>query len=191
MPLDDLLARLERDADAQAAAAVSNARVEADRIRRESETALDAERAMRLGAREAALRAEAAAAIDRARREATRAVLGERRGVLDRILARLGELLPPAVGSPAYLASVDAELDRAMEIVGGAGAVLRAAPSLVKRLAERKREGVELVADPAIAGFRLESADGRVVVDAALPTRLIRLAPELTIAAARALEEAP
>jgi vacuolar-type H+-ATPase subunit E/Vma4 len=191
MSLDELLARLGRDADAQAGAVVATARGEADRIRREAETACDAERSARLGAQEAVLRTEARAEVERARREATRAVLGERRAVLDRVLSRAGELLPAAVATPAYLASVGAELDRALEIVGGGGAVLRAAPAIAARIAGRNLPAIEVRADPGIAGFRLEGADGRVAVDATLPARLQRLAPELTIAAARALEEDP
>jgi vacuolar-type H+-ATPase subunit E/Vma4 len=191
MPLEDLLARLGQDADAQAAAVVAGARAQAEAIRQAAETECAAERTARLGIQEAVLRAEAGAEVERVRREATRALLGERRAVLDRILARVGELLPAAIASPAYLDSVDAELDRALEIAGTGGAVLRATPAIASRIAARDLRGVDVLPDAGVTGFRLEGAGGRLVVDATLPARLRRRTPELTIAAARALEEAP
>jgi vacuolar-type H+-ATPase subunit E/Vma4 len=186
--LDDLLTRLRRQAEDQATALVDAGRHAAEEIAEQAGAAAAAVRAERRRALEAGLQAEAAVAIEAARSDAALRLLQARRQTIDAILARLERLLPETAADPRYLASAAEEFDRALDVLDGRPAVVSASTALAERVLARASASVEIRADPAVAGFRVRSTDGRIEIDATLDARLRRLTPALAIELARAMD---
>ena len=189
MPLDDLLGRMQREAEEQVAALLALAKADAERTAQDAEAAAARKRSERLAEREKALRAEADAALGRIRREGRQTLLTARHQAVDRILERTLALLPDLANDARYPATVAADLDRAVEVLGGRSGRLSVSRGLADQLRGRIPTGIELQVDDSEIGFRLQSSDGRIEVRATLRERFRRLAPALRIAAARALEE--
>ena len=183
MGLEELVARLERDANARIAEIEARSRREIDAL--EAESALAASRrqadalAVERARRRELLDRELAEARRRVRDEALRA----RRAIVDRIMARAGELLDGASGDPAYVSAVGGRLRHALRFFG-AGAVVRCRAELAPAI----RHALEGLADVVVeeapgmaAGVTLSARDGSMDIDDTLPARLARLRDELAI----------
>jgi vacuolar-type H+-ATPase subunit E/Vma4 len=190
VPLDDLLQRLEREAVDQSTALIAAARDEAKCILREAEESAMQDLADRLAALTSGHQAETAKAIEAVRLEGALALLRARHQAIDRILDRVRSRLTAAAADPGYLESVVAELDHALAILDQRPAVLHASPAIADLARHHSYPNTDIVVDPALAGFRLSSVDGRITVDATLAERLRLRTPALGMMAAQALEAA-
>jgi len=182
--LDELLGRLERDADARVAAIEARARAEVATIDAAAAQASSQARGQKL----AGLRADRRAHLDRelakARHGARRDRLGAEHALLDRVMVRAGTLLPELESDEAYLSTIPERLAEALRFVEGRAARVRCRPALAPAL----RGGLEGRADVTIEelatmppGFSVVATDGSVEVDDTLPARLERLRPRLLI----------
>lgn len=193
MGLEELRAELELEARAQADALLARAREQARRIVAEAEAEEEERFAREVTIAGEALRREAQREIGRKRHAAREGLLGAREALLERIFREAEARLPALSTSEAYRAALPAELERALSHVAGA-AVVECAPSLAPLLeaALGGRAGVKVAPEPSAApGFRVRAEDGRVEIDATLPTRLARLRPELAVEALARLGGGP
>jgi vacuolar-type H+-ATPase subunit E/Vma4 len=189
--LDQLLRTLEEEANARIAALLARARTDAEQFRagRASESAR--RRATALAAREAELRVAAARAIEAGRREARRLVLQARAEVLERIRRRAEALLAERAADPALLALQAGDLERALDYVGNAPAVVEAPARLLPGLQAMLNGRARVVAQSPTAprpGLVVRADDGALTVDATPGGRLARAWPRLTIDLAGRLE---
>lgn len=184
MPLEQLVAALERDAEAQAQALVAKARTEAAAISAQAEERLSRRRREVLGAREVERRAAAELALADARRLARREVLDARHRLLDRVFAAARAAIPAAVKSQAYRAALPAHVAEALACIGGDPAVVRCHPALVRdvRRIVAKKDHVSVRRDAGLGvGVKVVTADGVVEVDNTLEGRVARLGPVLAL----------
>lgn len=184
MALQDLIARLEADAQAEVQAIERQTETEVRTIEEDAARALAAE----LGVRREAARTERqrafAAAETRRRREAHAEELEARHALAGRILARARALFPDVERSPHYAAVLPAHLDEALSFVEGVPVRVRcnrtAASILAPHLAAHGH--CSLAIDDALGpGVVVEAADGSVCIDNTLAARLARLEDELRI----------
>jgi vacuolar-type H+-ATPase subunit E/Vma4 len=184
MPLDHLLAALEREAAAQAEALLAAARAQATEIARDADARLERRRSDLLGSREAELRGAAAAALGAARRASRATVLEARQRLLERVLARARALLPEALASDAYRAALPEHVAQGLRAIGDEPAVIRCPQSLVTavRAAVRDRKDVSVRGDKASgSGVSIATMDGAIEADNTLDGRLERLRPRLAL----------
>lgn len=184
MPLEQLLAGLERDARAQADAELAEARATATGIARDADERLARRRGEALGVREAELRGAAEVALARTRREARRRVLEAREALLERVLAAARSLLPGAVTAEAYRTALPAQLAEALRAVGDGAAVIRCLPALVPAVEATLARHPQLAVqgDPAAPpGLTVVTADGAMEVDDTLDGRLDRMRVRLAL----------
>ena len=194
MPLEHLLAALERNATAQTARFLAEARAEAERITAADAAAIDRRRGETLGAREREHRAALEAALSTARRAARREVLEARERLLERVFAVARAKLAEALGQSAYRAALPGRVAAALACIGEADATLSCPASLAAGLREAVSGNgrVTVRVDPAVgSGFRLRTTDGAVEVDDTLETRLEARRPELAREALRQLGVEP
>lgn len=194
MPLDHLLAALERDGSAQAEELLGQARARAAAIAREADELVARRRADRLGAREAGLRGAAEAALGEARRAGRRTVLAARERLLERVFAAARDLFPEVVEGEAYrTATFPTHLSEALHAVGDEAAVIRCSKTLAtaaRALVGTKRLTVEGDA-AAPPGVTVVTTDGVITVDNTLQGRLERLRARLAIEVLAGLEASP
>jgi vacuolar-type H+-ATPase subunit E/Vma4 len=141
---------------------------------------------------EAALRREAEKALVVSRREAQRKVLEARHQLLERVFSAVRTLLPAARTQPGYAAALGTDVRDVLDCLGQRGAVLRCAPddATALRTLDTGRTDLKIEPDPAIdAGVLGLAADGSVVVDRSLASRLELMRPRLAIEVVRRLEE--
>jgi fused signal recognition particle receptor len=192
--LEELLAALERDAEAAVQAVRDAAAAEAARIAAESRTQAERRRAEFVAARERELRAAGEVAAAEVGRRTRRAVLEARQGMLDRVFAAARERLAAVATQPAFTERLGDHLAEARAYLGDGPVTVRCPPELtarVRRLA-RPADGITVVADPAAGtGLRVTSGDGTVEVDNTLDARLARLRPRLALEVLQRLERAP
>jgi vacuolar-type H+-ATPase subunit E/Vma4 len=181
--IDELVSRLEHDADARIAELQARARAEVTAI---ADTADQASARARAGTL-AGLRAQRRTRLERevvgARQAARAAQLRAEHAFLDRVMTRAGELLETMERDEAYVSSLPGRLVEALAFVDPRGARVRCRPSLAAavRLAVAARDvTVEEVAGMAV-GFTVVAGDGSVEVSDTLPARLERLRPRLLI----------
>lgn len=194
MALEQLLATLEREAEAKAAAALTAARAEATRIEGESAAGLEQRRASRLAARDAELRVESEREVAAARRETQKAVLAARQRFLDRVFAAARSAVRSAASDPVFLARLPGDLATARAYLRDGPVTVRHRPELMEPLARLTAgdPSIRLVSDPeAGTGIQLEDADGSVEVDHTLEGRLDRLGPRLAIEVVALQEHEP
>jgi len=119
-------------------------------------------------------------------------VLLARTRVVARVLERARALLPDATQSEAYLSTLSSELMEALQFVDGEGAVVRCSRDLegAVRKGLRDRPEVKIEADVG-TGFVVVGAEGSVVVDGRLETRIDRLASVLAIEIHTRFQEEP
>ncbi len=191
MAIDALVETLRANGRRRAAGVLREARAEVRAIRLRAEREETRRRGEVLARRQGELRAELAGDIARARAEARRDVLEARRALLARVFARAVAALPAAIESSAYVDGLPGRIELAARYVSIADAVLECPPGLAPALraaAGTTGPSVEPHLD-ADAGFRLRSADGHVVVDDTLASRLARLRPTLEIELVERLQE--
>lgn len=192
MPLDQLIAALGEDADAQAQSEVERARSEAARIAADARDEIVRRRAEALGRLEADLREETERELVDARRRSRRLVLGARQQLLDRVFAAAEARLPHLLDQPAYTAALPGELASALSYLGTDPATIHCSASMVGpiRALIAGWEGITVQPDDAVgSGFTAVSGDGYVTVDVTLDARLERLRPQLSLEVLRELEE--
>jgi len=184
MPLEHLLAALEREAQARAERLRTDARAEADRITQASETEIAQRRASALGTREAELRGAAEAALSAARRTGRAAVLEARERLWARVLAAARERFPAAMRSDAYRTVLPAELADALAAVGEGAPVIHCPATLAPLIQGALPPGTSpaIESDPqARPGFTVATRDAQVEVDSTFEERLGRLEAEIAV----------
>ncbi|HEU5169122.1 MAG TPA: V-type ATP synthase subunit E [Gemmatimonadales bacterium] len=185
MPLEHLLAALERDASTQAETLLSDARAAADAIAAEAEEAIARRRRDVLGARESELRVAAQVALGEARRAGRRTVLEARQRLLERVFAAARALFPEAMAGEAYRAALPRHVAAALQSIGDVPAAIHCPDGLVAtiRTAVAQQKHLSVDSDARVAaGFRLATTDGAVEVDYTLDGQLERLKPRLALA---------
>jgi vacuolar-type H+-ATPase subunit E/Vma4 len=186
MGLEELVARLQRDADARVVAIRARAAEEIATLEAQATGAAsrlhDGTLAARRGARSAELERETATR----RRHAREARLVAENAVLERVLARTVELFEEAARDPASLAALVHATEGALRYVDGP-AVVRARPAIAEALrgsslARERGAALRIEGDPAMpVGVVVTGLDGAVVVDETFVARLDRLRPRLAI----------
>jgi len=195
MPLDHLLAALERDGSAQAEALLAEASAAAAAIAREADELVARRRVDRLGAREARLRGAAEAALGAARRAGRGAVLAARERLLERVFGAARDLFPEVVAGEAYrTAAFPTHLSEAVHAVGGEPAVIRCPTTLAAaaRAVVAGEKQLTVQGDPAAPpGVTVVTTDGVIEVDNTLEGRLERLRARLALEVLAGLEQSP
>ena len=176
MAINDLLTRLERDAEDEAAATVARAEAEAEEILARANALIEQQRAAHRSVREAALRAEASREVGLARAEAARSVLEARHALLDRVFVAAASLLPGAVAGRDYVDRFPPELASALSCLPPGGGVVRCPAALAAKVTGAIRVDPD---DSVGSGFVVGAADGSLTVDATLARQLERLRPAL------------
>lgn len=175
MALADLIARLEREADARSFELDAQAGAEAEKLRAEATRSSEERRERELATRREERRTTLDAALAEARRKMRGARLTAQHALLARVFARARELVPEVARSPAYLQAVPQHLAEARRFVEGLEVEVRCPPELAALLPGA-------VADPAVApGVVVKAVDGSVHLDNTLPARLQRLEARLAV----------
>jgi vacuolar-type H+-ATPase subunit E/Vma4 len=193
MALTDLVARLERDAAAEAEAIAARADAEIDQIRAAADRAaagtvadeLDRRRAVRTRARQQALAL--------ARRAARAAELEAQHAFIARVVARAHALAAEAAASPEYVRVLPSHVEEALSYVRGLRSHVRCQASARDVLAPivGRTQGAEIVIDETVGpGVVVEAADGSVLVANTLEARLDRIAPALAVDLLKELDRA-
>lgn len=184
MGIEELIARLERDADARVAKIRERAKAEKDAIEAASAALSERLRAEALAARARERRVKFDQALAVARQRANAERLAAEYALLERILARTRELIAVVDVEPEYLAAVPLQLERALRFVEGRPIVVRCRPSIAPAaraaLAMRSDATVEEAPDAPV-GIRIALRDGSMEVDDTLLERLSRLRTRLAI----------
>jgi len=192
MAASDLDTELRQSAERTAESIRGEARVDSERLGSESDRLIEDWRSQALREKEAEYGAQARVAIAAERHAAMEAVLLARTRVVARVLERARALLPDAGQKEAYLSTLSSELMEALQFVDGEGAVVRCsaalAPAVREGLRDRPEVKVETEADLG-TGFVVVGAEGSVVVDGRLETRIDRLASVLAIEIHARLQE--
>lgn len=194
MALEHLLDALEREARSQAQERLGDARRAADALLEEGRERLARERIERLGALEAALRGLTRTRVLDARRAALRKVLEARQGMFDRILRDALRRLPEAQRTRVFQDSLPGVIAEALGFVGAEPAIVFCPAALGDEVRRSlgDRPGVTVRIEPGTeTGVRVETADGRLIVDCTLEGRLEQLRPHLLIQVLRELEDGP
>jgi vacuolar-type H+-ATPase subunit E/Vma4 len=195
MPIDHLLAALERDGSAQAEALLTQARTAAAAIARESDELVARRRADALDARKAELSGAAQATLGETRRTSRGAVLAARQRLLERVFAAARDLFPEAMASDDYRTrALPRHLAEALSAVGDEPAVIRCPEALVAavRSAVTRKKHLTVEGDPAAPpGIRVVTTDGAIEVDNTLEGRLDRLRARLALDVLAQLEASP
>lgn len=186
MALQDLIARLEADAEAQVDAIARRADEEVRAI----ESAAAAQAAHELEAVRARRRAERLHEYEQAealaRRRARATELAARHELLDRVFARARDLLPELESAAGFAQALTRHAKEALSFLGAeAPARLRCNATtahVLDPVAADRRAPTTIAIDSRVGpGVIAELLDGRVVVDNTLAARLDRLAPQLAI----------
>jgi len=182
--LDELISRLERDADARIAAIQARARADVDAIAAESERTSSREGDEALARRRSERRAQLDRELAEARQRARADVLRAQYALLDHVMARAGASLDAMESDDAYRAALPERLLDALRFVEGRGARVRCRPALAAavRSAVAGHGDVTVEEVPSMtAGFCVVARDGSVEVDDTLPARLERLRPRVLV----------
>jgi len=182
LAIEELIGRLERDANARVAAVEARAQAEVQAIEAAAEQASAKARGDALAGRRAQRRSRLDLEVAEARQAARAERLRAEHALLERVLSRAEELLERMDRDDAYLSTMPDRLDEAFCFVDERGARVRCraglAPAVRAAIAGRGDVTVEEV--PAMpVGFRVIARDGSVEVDDTLRTRLEQLRPRL------------
>jgi len=172
VPEATLVELITRQADEEARRIGESAAAEAAALRGEAVTREAAQIRARVVARGRELETQHGRAIAAARRAARIALLAAREHLVDRVMEAARDQLP-GVDLPTDV--LTRLVDAGSSYLPPGGMILRCPTRLLAlmRATMAARVAVECLADDDIrAGVRLESADGRVVVDNTLDTRL-------------------
>jgi len=189
VPLADLLAALEREAQASEAEELARAKAGAERLRQtaagEGSTRLE----QRLAEHRRALRAQAEAKLVEARRKAEDRVLEKRRELLDRVFQGALALQGEVRGWPAYAKGLERDVHTLLGLLQGEAVVLRCAAPDCEAVAAAAGGGAQVEASPEVAaGVRLGTADGRVEMDRSVAARVEAARATLAIRLVQQLE---
>jgi vacuolar-type H+-ATPase subunit E/Vma4 len=189
MPLNDLLAELDRQASERIEHELSRAQERAREILARAQERLEAERQRALEGHRDERRDEDERRLAAARREASRRVYEARRRLLDRVFAAAREQLeawgdrhePPTEALTA--------LEAALPYLDEAEAVLFAPSAWRPALERRVGKSIDLLEPQESDGpvLALASSDGRRIVDLSPAPRLEHARDELSIALLREL----
>jgi len=185
---------LRHSAERTSESILGTARADAKRLGTESERVVEDRRREVLKDKEAEYGAEARVAIAAERHAAMRAVLLARTHLVDRVLERAQALLPDVARNEAYLATLSSELTDALQFVEAEGTVVRCSEDLGPAVRDRMRDRPAVKVEPEAdvgTGFVVVGAEGSVVVDGRLETRIDRLASVLAIEIHTRLQEEP
>jgi len=185
---------LRHSAERTSESVLGAARADAKRLGAESERVVEDRRREVLKDKEAEYGAEARIAIAAERHAAMRAVLLARTHLVDRVLERAQALLPDVARNEAYLATLSSELADALQFVEAEGTVVRCSEDLGPAVRDRMRDRPAVKVEPEAdvgTGFVVVGAEGSVVVDGRLETRIDRLASVLAIEIHARLQEEP
>jgi len=186
--------QLRHSAERTSESVLGAARADAKRLAAESERVVEDRRREVLKDKEAEYGAEARVAIAAERHAAMRAVLLARTHLVDRVLERAQALLPDVARNEAYLATLSSELADALQFVEAEGTVVRCSEDLGPAVRDRMRDRPAVKVEPEAdvgTGFVVVGAEGSVVVDGRLETRIDRLASVLAIEIHARLQEEP
>ena len=186
--------QLRHSAERTSESVLGAARADAKRLAAESERVVEDRRREVLKDKEAEYGAEARVAIAAERHAAMRAVLLARTHLVDRVLERAQALLPDVARNEAYLATLSSELADALQFVEAEGTVVRCSEDLGPAVRDRMRDRPAVKVEPEAdvgTGFVVVGAEGSVVVDGRLETRIDRLASVLAIEIHTRLQEEP
>jgi vacuolar-type H+-ATPase subunit E/Vma4 len=164
--IEALLARLEREAEAEITRVAAEGHAAAAAITASAADALARRQEQALARGEESRREAVERSVAAARHAARQRVLVARAQFLSRVFAALEKALPEIAAGPAYRAALSRDVARAHAFTGPARAVVRRAPT---------------------GGFRLVTVDDRLEVDCTLAGRLERLRPRLALDALAAL----
>lgn len=184
MALQDLIARLQQDADSRVQAIRRKADEEVRAVEAAEARAAAEESGRHLAKRREALKASLRLELARARGQARAEELEARRRLFERVMKRAEALIPEVAASPQYRAALPGHLTEALSYLESLRPLVRCPPALVPLLepALSSRDDVKLVPDEAAAwGFFAEAADGSVAVDSTLKARLRRLEARLAV----------
>lgn len=178
MALDQLLAALHSDADAESTAILDAARAEAARL----DEAAVRDRSARLAAELADARRAREDAAHGAIAEATRRLRGEMLAARAEMLERVRAAVVERAARAPIAAIADRLVDAALAAAGDRAARVRCAPELADRARRHAPDGAEVAVD-GVRGVIVELAGDRGEVEATLAACVERAWPELAIAA--------
>jgi vacuolar-type H+-ATPase subunit E/Vma4 len=190
MPLLDLIAALEREAEQRAATIRREAEVEARDIVAAAETRTAAKQQQEVSAYEAELEASAHNELTVARRAARAQWLVARSELLARVHAAVRAQLDTVLNSPAYRAHLAVQLERAWRYVEGP-AQIRCTPSIapIIRVHAAARADTTVAPDADVGhGFCIRA--GAQEVSSTLEDAVEMNWPKLSIKVMRTLGEA-
>lgn len=176
MGLAELVSRLESEAEARVSRMRADADAQVRALRAASEVDARREREAILASRAAERRARLDLELARARQHARHEEVDAERAMVDRVLARVGELLERVEDDPAYLAGLPERVEELLRFAPAA-VVIRCRPSLARvarEVAARHPGATCEVVDAMPVGIQLLARDGSMEVDDTLPTRLER-----------------
>lgn len=189
MGLEDLIARLEKDADARVAEMEARAEEEARAIETAGDARSRAARDEALAERRKARRARLDRELAEARQAAMRARLVARHALVDRVLERALALATGADAERAYHDVARRRLEGVLRFVAGRSVVVRCRPGVAAVLAALDGAGVEVEASAgAPLGIFVATRDGTFEVDDTIASRLERLRPAIAIDAVREVD---
>lgn len=194
MGLPELIAALERDADAEIHRIKEQARARAARIEAETHARIQQRRAERLATLEAALRRQGDEALARARRQLQTNIFEARARMLDRVFTRATEAFPDVVRRPAFDHVLRTSLETLLAAVGDEQGTIHCLPILEARVRNilQSRPGVSVQSRSDVGhGLRWVSREGRVVLDDTLECKLERLRTSLAITIMERVEKSP
>jgi vacuolar-type H+-ATPase subunit E/Vma4 len=192
MALAELLSALERDVETRVSAELAAAQAEADRVTRDVDARIAAQREQVLTRHADETRARLAHHLAETRASARRELLSARERMLRDVFDTARTRLAVLVDDPAYRASLASQVSEALSYLDGhADLTAVCSPGLVEvmRRALGEHPLVDVVPDPAVGtGFRIATADGKVDVDQTLEVRLTRMQDIVAMEIVRILE---
>lgn len=185
MAVEELIGRLERDAERRVAERREVAAREAQALLEQAARRREELERRGLEMRRAALAARFERELATARQRARGERLAALHGAIDRVFARARELFDEVGGSPGYGQVVARQAAEALRYVEGLEVTVRCRPELAAAV-KAVAKAVEV--DPRMAwGVKVVAAGEAVVIDETLGARLEREAPRLKVVLGREL----
>ena len=181
MALPDLIARLERDAQARGDELARQASAEAGALRAEAERLLVQRREQELTRRRSERRLRHEAELAEARRASRGTRLAAQHALLERIFARARSLLPEVACSAEYFALLPGHYAEARRYVEGLKVTVRCHPSSALWLHGTDGDATFVEDVQAAPGVYVSAEDGSVFIDNTLPARMQRLEAKLAV----------
>jgi len=189
VPLPELLASLEREAEAKAAEELERAEDEAERLRRAAADEGSARMEERLKEHARVLRARAEERLVEARRKAEARLLEARWALLDRVFEGALALQGEVCGWTSYAGALERDVRKLLALTRGEEVTLLCASADRAGVAAAAGVGPGVEESPEIpAGVKLRSADGRLEMDRSLTARLAAARPALAIRVVQRVE---